>query len=84
LNNIGEKGVESIAEALKFNSSLQEIDLSANSIRAEGDKSVEESIVVNSSLQEINFRSNSIGVGFKSVSGALKQLDTAEDLSLTK
>ena len=49
-NSIGAEGAKYVAEALKVNTSLTEIDLGDNNIGAEGAKYVAEALKVNTSL----------------------------------
>jgi Ran GTPase-activating protein (RanGAP) involved in mRNA processing and transport len=60
-NCIGDAGAKAVAEAIKVNSTLQEINLNMNSIGDEGAKAVAEAMKFNSTLHEIIFYWNYIG-----------------------
>ena len=59
-DRIGDEGAKYVAEALKVNTSLTEIDLGWNNIDAEGAKYVAEALKVNTSLTEIDLDGNNI------------------------
>jgi len=69
---MGAAGAKAIAEALKVNSSLTELDLHINSIGDEGGKAIAEALKGNSSLTTLYLLSNSIGAeGGKAIAEAL-------------
>ena len=60
-NKIGSEGATSIAESLKINSSITQINLGFNKIGSEGATSIAESLKINSSITQINLSSCKIG-----------------------
>ena len=72
-NNIGDKGAEEIAEALKANKSVTRIDLSGNEIGNSGALDIAEALKANNSVTEIDLSCNEIGEkGALEIAEALK------------
>ena len=81
-NSIGDEGAIAIAEALKVNAVLTNLDLSLNKIGDDA-KAIAEALKVNAVLTTLNLGWNSIGVkGAKAIAKALKV--TAELKNLRK
>ena len=53
-NSIGVEGAKELAEALKTNTTLTEINLGDNSIGGEGAKAIAEALKTNTTLTQIN------------------------------
>ena len=64
-NDIGNKGAEHLAEALKVNTSLQKLDLWGNKLRSKGVEYLAETLKVNTSLQFLDLGFNNIGEEFR-------------------
>ena len=58
---ISSEGAKSLAEGLKINETLQELNLRKNGISPEGAKSLAQSLKINSTLKELDLFRNSIG-----------------------
>ena len=72
-NRIGVDGAKAIAEALKVNPVLTELDLYNNQIRDDGAKAIAEALKVNPVLTTLYLGYNSIGDdGAKAIAEALK------------
>ena len=54
-------GANSLAQALRVNTSLSSLDLRSNSIGDEGANSLAEALIVNTSLSSLDLGYNSIG-----------------------
>lgn len=59
-NNLGGAGAKQIAEALKVNTTLIEVDLSLNYIDDEGGKAIAEALDVNKTLKVLAMSGNEI------------------------
>ncbi|RUP50270.1 hypothetical protein BC936DRAFT_139793 [Jimgerdemannia flammicorona] len=53
-NGIGEKGASALAEALKMNANLQNLNLRWNAIGAKGTSTLAEALKMNTSLQNLD------------------------------
>jgi hypothetical protein len=72
-NEIGVEGARAIANALRINSVLKEIDLHGNRIGDEGARAIAKALEFNASLQNIDLFQNGIGsVTFEMFNLALK------------
>eukprot|EP00164_Ancoracysta_twista_P008762 GFYU01012750.1.p1 GENE.GFYU01012750.1~~GFYU01012750.1.p1 ORF type:complete len:785 (-),score=200.38 GFYU01012750.1:111-2465(-) len=60
-NNLGKDGARAIADFLKDNTTLKQINLSENNMGKEGTRWLEDALKVNKSLESLNLRSNSLG-----------------------
>jgi Ran GTPase-activating protein (RanGAP) involved in mRNA processing and transport len=58
---LNDKGTQLIADMLKFNSALKELDLDGNCLKCEGAQAMSEMLKMNSTLEEICLRWNGIG-----------------------
>jgi hypothetical protein len=59
-NNLAAEGTRWIMDALKLNTSLQELDISSNNIGDDGAGKISEALMVNSALQELDIKLNRI------------------------
>lgn len=57
---MGTPGAKCIAEALKVNTTLTEVDLSLNYVDDEGGKAIAEALDANKALKVLNFSGNEI------------------------
>ena len=62
-NKVGGEGAKHLAEALKVNTTLKEIELSTNQIGDDGAQHLSEALLVNTSLQYIDLEKNNINNG---------------------
>ena len=77
------KGAKHVAEALKVNTSLNQIYLFSNNIGDEGTKHVAEALKVNTSLKEMGLNCNTIGDdGAKQLAEALKVNNSLKEIAL--
>ena len=82
INRIGDEGVKELAEALKANTTLENISLGIK-IGAKGAKHLAEALKENNSLEKIDLGENDIGAkGVKELAEALKVNTTLENIWL--
>ena len=60
-NKLGSEGGKAIAEALKVNNTLTNINLSGNKLGSEAGKVIGEALKVNSTIVEIDLMNNDLG-----------------------
>ena len=72
-----------IAESLKHNHSLLEIDLGNCVITEEGSKAIGDALIVNRSLQVLDLSGNPISVGVVHIAESLKQNDSLREINLS-
>jgi Leucine-rich repeat (LRR) protein len=84
-NRIGEAGATAIAEALKANSTLQQLNLFRSNIGASGAAAIAEALKVNSVLQKLDLSQNSISAsGAAAIAEALKVNSVLQKLNLSR
>ncbi|KAJ1558275.1 hypothetical protein HK096_002567 [Nowakowskiella sp. JEL0078] len=82
-NDIGDSGVNAIAESLRVNTSLQTLYLANNNIRDSGASEIAKSLRVNASLQILNFASNYIrDSGASVIAESLRENTSLQTLNL--
>ncbi|KJE93094.1 hypothetical protein CAOG_003935 [Capsaspora owczarzaki ATCC 30864] len=80
---IGDDGAEAIAEALKVNTTMSELDLGKNQIGVAGAQSIAEALKVNTTLTTLYLDRNQIGdAGAEAIAEALKVNTTVNVLDL--
>ena len=83
--NIGDENVICIAEALKFNSTVQVLGLSGNRIGVKGAEAMAEALLTNSTLHTIWLSGNYIGDdGATAIATALQSNSSLRSIYLTK
>jgi len=81
--SIGNEGAISIAESLKLNQSLHQLNLKNNQIGKEGCTAIAESLKLNKSLQQLNLGMNQIGKeGAIAIAESLKLNQSLQQLNL--
>jgi len=82
-DHIGPEGAKALAEALRTNTTLTEINLTCNGIGPEGAKALVETLQLNIKLTTINFGCNGIGdEGAKALAEALRTNTTLTKINL--
>jgi hypothetical protein len=82
-NDIGSSGATSLAEAIKLNCSLTELNLANNNISDIGATAILDALKTNANLTNLDLRNNNIGsTGASSISDALKLNSTLTTLDL--
>jgi len=82
-NSIGDEGAIALAEALKSNRTITNVNLGWNSIGIKGAIALAEALKVNKTIKEINLWHNSIGdEGALALAEALKANNTIEKINL--
>ncbi len=82
-NQIGDAGAQAIAEALKVNTTVAELNLGWNKMGVAGAQAIGEALKVNTAVTELYLYSNQIGdAGAQAIGEALKVNTTVTELKL--